>query len=339
MKKKLLVLAMAATMAVAGAMTAFADAPDDYEAYFSFDETIDDATGNYSLEVVGKAFADAVTTTDDVVYTDGLVNKALSVNSDGNLDGYNTGVDLAGTSYTISFVAQADTYVFATPVVWIGRADQSTENWHGFWGGFGTSAWSDGVAGVSSNESGDPRVGIAPETMLNSASTGFTWTVITWTFDADTQTTTLYYDGVNVGSVEGMPVLEDEADVYIGANYWDSPCVFYIDELYIYTRVLTEDEIATVVSASGVMSDEEKESLAAYVEESESISESERVSELASVQASRNAATADSSDDSSSDTSSDSDSNTTTIVVVVVVIVVVVIVVVAVVLGSKKKKK
>lgn len=218
-----------------------AEAPEGAVAYFTFDDTVDACTP----VSVGLNAAEKAAWTFDA----GKKGNALNVNAEGDDIGLATGVNIGTGSYTIGFWAKANSCVFATPLVWIGKKDQSVEAWNGIWQGFSDN-WAGGTSGAGSNDASGARVGITAS--FNGAGpVGFDWTYITMTVDVENNyTCALYVDGHQIFAKEGFAALTEDADLYIGANYWDKPCNFLIDELRVYDRVLTEDEVSDLFKAS-----------------------------------------------------------------------------------------
>jgi hypothetical protein len=325
MKKTLLLTASAAVMAFGMSLSAMAaDVPTDYEAYFTFDETIDDAT---AIEQGSNGQVGA-TTTKEFNYVDGKNGKAIAINDttdeEGNTDniGLDTNVTLDGSdTYTISFWAKASDAPFAAPIVWVGAESQSPENWVGIWAGFNSGEWQS-AAGIGSNDSsdGEHRVNlVAPIGTLNS----FGWDYITLVVD-ENHMATLYYNGVSQGTTEeAIPTLVDGSHVYLGANAWDAPANMEIDDLVIFKRALSAEEIQALYEVNGV-----PDADAEVVEQEETTTAAKKKVSTA----------AGGVDDSSSVSDSEDSDNSTAVIIIIVVAVLVVAVVVAVVVAGKKKK-
>jgi hypothetical protein len=319
MKKKLLVTASAAVMAFGMSLSAMAaDVPTDYEAYFTFDETIDGAT---AVEQGSGAQVGAATTK-EFNYVDGKNGKAIAINDGDEADniGLDTNVTLGGSdTYTISFWAKAYSAPFAAPIVWVGAESQSPENWVGIWAGFNSGEWQS-TAGIGSNDSseGEHRVNlVAPIGTLNE----FGWDYITLVVD-ENHMATLYYNGVSQGTTEeAIPTLLDGSHVYLCANAWDAPANMEIDDLVIFKRALSADEIQALYEVNGV-----PDADAEVVEQEETTTaEKKKVS------------TAAGGVETASSTVEESD-NSTGIIIAIVAVVLVIAVVVAVVIAGKKKK-
>lgn len=255
MRKKLLVTAGAMAMALGMSVSALADVPTDYEAYFTFDDKLDNEKGGSATAVEkgngGTVGAAAEKTFDFVTGQNG---KAVAINNGETKDniGIDTGVTLNGTdSFTISFWAKAYEAPFAAPVVWAGATSQSTEAWIGFWSGFNGDApgWNT-VTGIGSNDASGARVGA---TASLSETPTFGYDYITMTVDATTHQGVLYYNGVEKAKTEAeLPTLGDGAHIYVGANAWDAPANMEIDELVVYKRVLTADEVKSLYEVNGI---------------------------------------------------------------------------------------
>lgn len=321
MKKKLFVAASAAVLTLGMSMAAMADVPTDYEAYFTFDETIDDATAVAKGD--GGTVGAAAEKTFD--YVDGKNGKAIAINNGEEKDniGLDTNVTLNGTdSFTISFWAKAYEAPFAAPLVWTGATSQSTESWIGIWSGFNDGTWK-ATAGLGSNDAAGTRLGIVAPL---SETKEFGYDYITMTVDAATHQGVLYYNGSEVGKTEGeLPVIGDGSHVYLGANAWDAPANMEVDDLVIYKRALSADEVKALYEVNGVpKADAEK------VEQEETKAKEQKTLK----------ASLDSSDglSTSSSNAEEEESSNTTIIIVVVVVVLVIAVAVGAVVATKKKK-
>ena len=135
----------------------------------------------------------------------------------------------------------------------------------------------------------------------------------------------LYYDGVEVGTIEEGTVLPsvtaDDRSFYLGVNAWDKPFAGLIDELYIYDRSLTADDVKELYEATKTVAEQETLQVA--------------VKEWDKPQLANPDEFLQSSDDGKS--SEKSDDNTMMYIIIAVVVVAVVVVIVAVVMSSKKK--
>jgi|GEM_PF-1254497 len=249
MRKKILVAALAAAMTITSTCTVFAaDTTSDLIGQFSFDDNVDNAKGG-TAEIVGKAFADPTDT--EFTFEAGVKGNALRLAKDEDTNGLDLKINPSGEKYTVAVWAKADKFGFAAPIVWIGARNQTTEAWTGLWAGFGAD-WSKAPE-FGSNDSSGARVGAVPETGLAEvAGMTFGWTFLTAV--VDNGVATLYYNGEQVAqTADGAAIasaITDDSSVYVGANAWDSPFNGLVDELYVYDRALTAEDVKALYDES-----------------------------------------------------------------------------------------
>ncbi len=327
MRKKFLTVAATAVMTMSMLMSAFADTEKDLIAHYGFDENTKNEVSGEEAKQTGQKFADAKG--DTFTYEEGVNGKAL-VMAKGNTDGFNLNVKAKGDSYTVSVWLKASEFNgFAQPVVWYGGTDQSSEAWVGIWPGL-ADKWGSGGPVLGGNDAAGSRPAVtagANKLTTDDAMLNFDWHMVTIVVDGETGK--LYWDGQLVGMTTSdvkMPsVTGEDKSFYLGVNAWDVPFAGSVDELYIYERALSTDDVKELYTASNVA-----KVPAAQLEE---YKEPEtRKPQLAQ----KGEFTSTKEDSSSKDEDSD---NTMMIVIIAVVVVVVVIVVVAVASSSKKKNK
>ena len=333
MRKKFLTVAATAVMTMSMLMSAFADTKTDLIAHYGFDEDMKNEVTSEEATPVGKGNGGKVASEalagNEFTYEDGVNGKAL-VMAKGNNDGLNLNVKAKGDSYTVSFWVKTNEFNgFAEPILWYGGTDQSTQSWAGIWPGL-DSKWGSGGPVLGGAEGTTPdRVGVTAGT--NNLTTDddklvFDWHMVTAVVDGETGK--LYWDGQLVGMTSGddkmFAVTGDDKSFYLGANAWDVPFSGSVDELYIYERALSTDDVKELYEATNVAK-VPAASLEAYKEP-----------ETHRPQLAQDDGSFTSSGSSSTEESKD---NTMMIVIIAVVVVVVVVVVVAVVSSSKKKNK
>ncbi len=280
MKKRIFAVAMTAMMTVSMAVTAFAaDTTSNLIGKFTFDENVTNEVTGTDAKTIAKSSLgpDAAAVEYAWVYADGVDGKAIQLGTDAdgnaNTNGLNTGLKVADDqNYTFSLWVKtdADRVNFAGPLVWMGKAVQSPENWTGIWPGLadnyenGPCFGSNGI--VDSSEQvirlgavplASEGLGIKKPVNAESKKT-FEWTNITVVVKEGIAW--LYYDGKLVASTEGLTgtngdqqlvpkVNEDDTvSIYVGANYWDGPFVGLMDDLYIYDRALSTEDVAALVA-------------------------------------------------------------------------------------------
>lgn len=335
MRKKFLTVAATAVMTMSMLMSAFADTESDLIAHYGFDgDTKNEVTGEDATQT-GQKFADAAG--DTFTYEDGVNDKAL-VMAKGNTDGFNLNVAAKSDSYTVSVWIKGDEINgFADPIVWYGGTNQSPEAWTGIWPGL-QATWTHGGPVIGSNDSAGVRAGVHSDEIKiveSASSVNIDWHMITAVFDGENAS--LYYDGKLVGDTvlsytdeaasehaeATIPsVTGDDKSFYLGVNAWDVPFSGLVDELYIYDRALTADDVSELFEKSNTQGVE--------VGEGQTEGETEtRTPQLAKKGEFTQAANA----------SEESEDDNTMMIVIIAVVVVVVVVVVAVASSSKKKNK
>lgn len=263
----LLVVAMIATSLVIS--TSAVEVPtENLEAYFKFE-------GNLVNEVTGEAVGRLVDSfSEDYLWEDEECYW-VNVAPDGNYafcmaegDGFSTETYFTGDFTFGMWIMEEDgTSTGIHPYMWAGPQAQNSEVtnngecWIGIWNVNLPTDWSEYGITLGSNDGSGARLGIIPEEaglFDADADIELQWThvVVTGVYDeaTDTYTTNLYIDGENVGTCEGMPnFMTDDpeangATFYVnGVNYWADPnSNGAIDELVVYSRALSDDEVAAL---------------------------------------------------------------------------------------------
>ncbi|MCD7776335.1 MAG: LamG domain-containing protein [Firmicutes bacterium] len=252
-------------MASMGIGAAAADTTSDLIGYYKFESDLSNsASEGDEAEFIGQGLSSAF---DD--------EPELEVGYDGN--SFNTYAEIgdglkldcvpSDNTYTISFWAKAETCGFASPIIWIGSEtynDASYNDWLGIWADFDGSSWSS-TPSIGSNDESNSKVGAVPETGLSDDSS-FEWTYITLTVENGYGV--LYFNGVEAantvddftrslipsyagGSNTELPLMfgDDgygDTAIYVFVNAWDSPATMSIDEIKVYDRTLTSDDVAAL---------------------------------------------------------------------------------------------
>ena len=164
--------------------------------------------------------------------------------------------------FTISLYVTADSYQFASPIVWVGSVNQSPENWIGIWHDF-----EDHGPTLGSNDADGHRLGVQGKKDTVAGVENLFVTIVVSDGEG-----TLYYDGVAVANTNDDafqttwatvvddpselslpdPTTAEDCAVYLSANAWgDGHANASYDELSIYNRALTADEVAALYAAGG----------------------------------------------------------------------------------------
>lgn len=332
MRKKFLTVAATAVMTMSMLMSAFADTKTDLIAHYGFDEDMKNEVTSEEAAPIGKGNGGKVGSDalagDTFTYEDGVNGKAL-VMAKGNKDGLNLNVKAKGDSYTASLWLKTSEFNgFAEPVLWYGGTSQSSEAWVGIWPGL-ADKWGSGGPVLGGNDAAGSRPAATAGTNVlttDDAMHSFDWHMVTIVLEGEKGK--LYWDGQLVGMTADdakMPsVTGDDKSFYLGANAWDVPFAGSVDEVYIYDRALSSDDVKELYEATNVAKVPSAQ-IEAY---KEPVTHRPQLADKGEFTETKN----DASDDKDSD-------NTMMIVIIAVVVVVVVVVVVAVASSSKKKNK
>lgn len=317
MKKKFFAVATATMLTMSMGITAFADTESGMLAHYKFDDSLKNEVTGEDATQTGQKFAEPAG--NKVEYVDG----ALSI-AKGNTDGFNLNVKPTSDSYTISFWTMTnDVNGFAQPIVWYGGKDQTTtQAWVGVWPGL-NAVWANGGPQIGSASGAAPdRFDVLPNKsiLVEGSEVAYEWTMVTMV--VDNAEASLYYDGVDVTKEKSKvaSVTADDRSVYIGVNAWDVPYCGLIDELYVYDRALTADDIKELYDATKTVESQDMVGIEKVTYPDVQLSDKDEFLE------------------GGEEEETAEESNNTTIIIVVIVAVVVVAVVAAVVVSSKKKK-
>lgn len=254
MRKKFLAVALAATMALSSsAMVLGADTTTGLVGYYSFDDSLANSKGGTATTVGAKTTTAATSAT--ATFVTGHSGKAVSMTG-ANSDGIKLDVKPTSNNFTVSCwvnITAATTY---TPAVFVDSnaysgTTVSTESWLSLaplgWKAsidLGPMVWS---------KTGGTYYDLTTDDTANPGTTG-KLTTGTWaclTFVSDNGTGTIYVNGEKVASsTKYAQVVTDATAIYLGVNAWDTPFNGSIDDVYVFDRALSADDVAALASGS-----------------------------------------------------------------------------------------
>ena len=245
--KKIFVVALTAVIIAVMTVSTFA-ADDGLIGFYKLD-------GNFKNEVgvdgaaIGRRFNDPA---GEPVFTDGRFRTVNGVD-----DGAVFNLDIE-RDFTIAFYANA-TYNFSSPFIWIGnRIQLYPENWIVI----GCDIFERETVTVSSNDATGTRLTL---------DTGVAFGVDAYyTLVVSEGIATVYVDGVLVGatntngyepSYEGRkenltsllpnPWEAEDCAIYVGVNCWDAAADCTYDNISVYNKAISADEVAALYAAGG----------------------------------------------------------------------------------------
>lgn len=242
--------------------------PGEYAAYYSFDGNYENAVANAehiksdATGIIDATTVDATAPKDSIVedmelkYSDAHSKSGKSINL---IDG-DKGVALdymmpKNTSYTVSYWAKATRaqdkngrQQMKNPTILFDASNYEEQTYNYLYSSV-YSTYNEFII----RDGSDEQYGH----LFGKEKTGYnTWQMYTYTYDAETGIMYIYINGNLVEQVENntygrVNTLDDDAYLYVGVNPWskiDGTFAGYVDELYIYERVLTASEVNSAYS-------------------------------------------------------------------------------------------
>lgn len=225
--------------------------PEGYAAYYKFDGNLKDEVSGKEGVTVGLKYSDPefVPTS----YDKGVKNQAMVFDG---LGGAKLPVGPTSKQYTISanwYIAKA---VKHSPTIFLANLYENGiihgEDTDAQWISISALGWKETIAdgpmvwsrNVPGEKSWNDCVRDNNATLTEGA-----WYNITVVADADKAT--VYVDGTPV-VVDGpvADIIDNTTAIYVGVNNWDAPFNGLLDNLYIYDRCLTGDEVASLAKES-----------------------------------------------------------------------------------------
>ena len=250
MKKKFLVAACAATMAMGCAMTAnAADTESGLVGYYTFDDTLANqaSTNGGSAKLHGGAgdtWNSNATGTEN--YTVGKNGKAYEFLGDGTTRGEGLELDVKlSKAFTISFWVNADTVNSATSMAFSPISLEAGLNIADNW--FGKTFPTVRIWGLTTKDAYlDYWIPNGEADALCGA-----WHYITVTCD-EKGNTNLYFDAFNAAPTKTIQVGAFEGkDLFLGINFWDKSFDGKMDDVAFYNRALTQEDVTALYQNSG----------------------------------------------------------------------------------------
>ncbi len=269
MKKRILTLALTAVMMLTTTVTAFADITTGLIGQYNFD-------GNFKNEVTGTeaTYTGKWLTQEPVMedikpaFVNGVTNQ--SVLFEGLIQKY--GLELTDAvpktnTFTVSYDIYYNEYKAYSPVLFMAKSwDDADAQWISFGVGHKTDLsyapgmWVHDVV----NKNPDEWVDIWPATgvpgLIDESKNWLNWINITYVVDAGMVKTYVNGEDINTtGTINGTPFAEDatwvnvvdeHSKLYVGVNAFttDTPLSAGIDNLYIYDRALTEEDVKELIT-------------------------------------------------------------------------------------------
>lgn len=233
--------------------TVTAAVPEGYSAYYKFEGNMkDEVSGQEGITVGLKYNAEEFVPTS---YNTGVKGQAMVFDG---LGGAKLPVGPKSKQYTIS----ADWYINKStqfsPVIFLGnlyengiiRGEDSDAQWVSIAAQGNRENLADGPMVWSRNVPGEAAWNDCFLADNKSLEEGKWYNV---TVVADKASATIYVDGTAIATGPIGDIVDDTTAIYLGVNAWDAPFNGMVDNLYIYDRCLTADEVASLAKESLVV--------------------------------------------------------------------------------------
>lgn len=171
---------------------------------------------------------------DKAAYTEGVNGgKAVAIQGSGS-DGIVLDTVPKDNTYTIAFWMEANASSQYTPALFIGAADQTIEAWVSVGQGWQES-WN--TAPMIWSKADGTYYDVVPAKGIETGK----WHHITLVVNNGDGS--IYVDGQQTASGKTASVIGKDTKIFLGVNAWDTPFNGAIDELRIFDRALTKEEI------------------------------------------------------------------------------------------------
>lgn len=203
-------------------------------AYYSFDGTLENSVDGSNAQVVGSS---ASGNSGEAAYTNGANGTTGSAYQLTGSNGLKLDNPLTGEEYTVSFWLKDDNAPAYTGAVFFCDDNDKDNRWvsitpSGWLGHLGPMIWSfdNGTYYDNYNNTAQMQQGV--------------WTHITVT--ANNGQATVYVNGNPICSGGVAQVASKVDNIFLGVNYWDTAIQGAMDELYIYNRAMSAQEVAAL---------------------------------------------------------------------------------------------
>lgn len=266
MKKRILAVVAAAVMVISSTVMTFADTTTGLIGQFNFDGNLkNEVTGKESVMTAGKVTEEAGD--QKMEYSNGVSDSAAYFN--GVFTNYGVeildGVPKTNTftlSYDIFYVGYTQhTTTLNLATDW-GSANAGTaiDQWASFgWGWQGNMSFAAGIwihdqANKNPQEWVDFWQAGGNAELVDGEGNWAGWANITYAVEAGV--VTIYLNGEKIDAVPAgldastsvINTVTETTRLFIGVNAWDTPLAASIDNLYIYDRALTADDVKELIS-------------------------------------------------------------------------------------------
>ncbi len=262
MKKRILALLATAIMVVSSTVMTFADTTTGLIGQYDFEGNVkNEVTGTAATITSSKVNVDA-TGSEEVEYANGVNGSAVALN--GLISAY--GLELtdavpSSNTFTFSYDIWYTSYSTYSPVLFLSTSwEDADAAWASFGCGWQASlayaagVWIHDIPGKTPQEWMDVWQSGGTTSLVDSDGNWAGWTNVTYSVDAGV--VTIYVNGEDIGAYAAgydattavLNIVTEASRLFVGVNAWDSPVSAAIDNLYIYDRALTADDVKELIA-------------------------------------------------------------------------------------------
>ena len=343
MRKKILGLIATAIMVVSSVVTAFADTTTGLIGQYSFDGDLTNAVDG-EAGILHGAKIDVTAPRTEGLFANGVDGQAVLIKGSTGLYADKYGVEVIApdsTTFTISYDIYYLGYTMHTPALFLGTEWVATDNlWLSFGQGYQESlAYAAGCWGYFSGiyQNIYSTASYASELGVDANNNWTQWVNITYTCEEGTLKS--YVNGKQV-VLPAIAIPEEtvteSSRLFIGINAWDTALEGAVDNLYVYDRALTEEDINELIAGRDY--DAATAPAAEGEDETVELPEKNTSSKDTSDKIEQDFETIGSDDSQTTVTSTSDDDNGGMMIIIIIVVAVIVVAAAVLVMLSIKKK-
>ena len=256
MKKRILAVIATAIMVVSSTVMAFADTTTGLVGQFNFDGSLkNEVTGKEGTLTAAKVNAE-LTGSEETIFSNGVTDQAIILQ--GLMSNYGVKLDVAPSSstFTLSYDIYYLNYSKHTATFFLTNGwEANAEEWASFGNGwqetlaFAAGIWVHDQVSKTPTEWGDLWTAGGNGDLLLENDAWTAWKNITYVVTEGV--VQVYINGEAVEQGNTQPYLDfvgANTMLYLGVNAWDAPLDGAVDNLYIYDRALTADDVKELVA-------------------------------------------------------------------------------------------
>lgn len=257
MKKRILALLATAIMVVSSTVMTFADTTTGLIGQFNFDHSLKNEVTGATATVTASKVNVELSGSEKEQFSNGVTEGAVLLQ--GYTSGYGLQLDVAPQTptFTLSYDIYYINYTQHTATFFLANGwEANAEEWASFGVGWQASlayaagVWVHDQVNKTPTEWGDIWTTGGNGDMLLSGDAWAGWKNITYVVTDGVVQVYINGEAVEQGNTQPyIDFLAGNAKLYIGVNAWDTPLDAAVDNVYIYDRALTADDVKELIAS------------------------------------------------------------------------------------------